>query len=258
MTALRTSFILELARRDYIERYAGSVLGWVWALIWPLVPLFIYIVIFGKFMGGRLPMKGGVYSYSIYVSCGLIPWFTFSNTIARGCNIFLEKKDVISKVNVSLPALLLFVHLSEIITFFITMGFFTLFLIISSYDFTRFLLFLPVIFYLQQILAFALGLLAATLNVFIRDLKEIVGIILQMWFWFTPLVYVTDILPEFVKNILIFNPAFIISQAYHNIFVYNKYPNFLGLIIITIIAHVLLAAAFAVFRRLEKDVRDFL
>ncbi len=258
MTALSASFIIELARRDYIERYAGSVLGWVWALIWPLVPLFIYIVIFGKFMGGRLPMDSGVYSYSIYVSCGLIPWFTFSNTIGRGCNIFLEKKDIISKVQVSLPALLLFVHLSELITFLITMGFFFIFLLLSSYDFTRYLIFLPVVFYLQQILAFALGLLAATLNVFIRDLKEIVGIILQMWFWFTPLVYVTDILPGFVKELLIFNPAFIISQSYHRMFVYNKYPEFISLIILTVIAHILLTAAYVIFRHLEKDVRDFL
>ncbi|MFP4573187.1 MAG: hypothetical protein ACLFNW_09470, partial [Desulfobacterales bacterium] len=55
MSALSANFILELTRRDYIERYAGSMLGWAWALIWPLVPLFIYIVIFGKFMGGSLP-----------------------------------------------------------------------------------------------------------------------------------------------------------------------------------------------------------
>ena len=258
MTALRIPFILELARRDYIERYAGSVLGWVWALIWPLVPLFIYIVIFGKFMGGRLPGKSGVYAYSIYVSAGLIPWLTFSNSIARGCNIFLEKRDIISKVNVSLPSLLIFAHLSEILTFVITLGFFFTFLIISNYDFTHYLYFLPVIFYLQQILAFALGLLTATLNVFIRDLKEIVGIVLQLWFWFTPLVYVTEILPEFVKNLLVFNPAFILVESYHRIFVYNSYPQFSSLVILTIISHGILLFAYMLFRYLEKDVRDFL
>lgn len=261
MSTLNASFILELARRDYIERYAGSVLGWIWALIWPLVPLFIYIVIFGKLMGGRLPMESiesGVYTYSIYVSCGLIPWFTFSNTIGRGCSIFLEKKDIISKVSVSLPSLLVFVHLSETFTFIITMGFFFVFLTASSYEFSGHLVFLPLVFYLQQVLAFALGLLTATLNVFIRDLKEMVGIVLQMWFWFTPLVYVTEILPEFVKNLLIFNPAFTISEAYHSIFVYKEYPSFFGLVILAIISHALLATAYAVFSRLEKDVRDFL
>ncbi len=249
---------LELAKRDFIERYAGSILGWIWALIWPLVPLFIYIVIFGKFMGGRLPSQSGVYSYSIYVSCGLIPWFTFSNTVLRGCNIFFEKKDLISKINVSLPSLLLFVHISEIVTFAITMFFFAVFLAASGYDFAPRLLFMPLVFYLQQILAYALGLVTATFNVFIRDLKEIVGIVMQIWFWFTPLVYVPEILPEFVKDVLVLNPAFVITQSYHRMFVYNEYPDFSSLAILALISHALLAGAYLMFRRLEKDVRDFL
>ena len=123
MNTLSAAFIMELTRRDYLERYAGSVLGWVWALIWPLVPLFIYIIIFGKFMGGRLPGNSGVYAYSIYVSAGLIPWLTFSNCITRGCNVFLEKRDIVAKIPVSLPSLLVFVHLSEAVTLVITFGF---------------------------------------------------------------------------------------------------------------------------------------
>ena len=258
MNTLRVSFIIELTRRDYLERYAGSVLGWIWALIWPLVPLFIYIIIFGKFMGGRLPGESGVYSYSIYVSAGLIPWLAFSNCIVRGSNIFLEKKEIISKVPVSLPSLLIFAHLSEFITFIITLGFLFIFLLLSGYEFSRHLLFLPVVFYLQQILAFAIGLLSATITVFIRDLKQIVEITLQLWFWFTPLVYVVDILPDFVKSIMVFNPAFILTDSYHKIFVYSSYPTFSSLLILTLISHVILFIAYMVFRFLEKDVRDFL
>jgi lipopolysaccharide transport system permease protein len=252
------TFIWELTKGDYIERYAGSALGSVWAFIWPLVPLFIYIVVFGKFMGGRLPGDSSVYSYSIYVSAGLIPWMCFSACITRGCSLFLDKKHIISKVHVSLPSLFLFVHLSETITFIITFGFFFIFLILADYQFTRHLLFLPIIFYLQQLLAFGIGLLTATLTVFIRDLKEVVNIILQLWFWFTPLVYVADILPEIVKKILIFNPAFIIAESYHRIFVFNDYPAFSSLLILTVISHAIVIGAYIIFRLLEKDVRDFL
>lgn len=258
MSALSASFIWELTKRDYIERYAGSVLGSVWAFIWPLVPLFIYIVVFGKFMGGRLPGESSVYSYSIYVSAGLIPWMCFASCITRGCNLFLEKKHIITKVQISLPALFLFVHLSEAITFVITFGFFFIFLLIADYEFTRHLMFLPLIFYLQQLLAFGLGLFTATLTVFIRDLKEVVEIILQLWFWFTPLVYIADILPEIVKSILVFNPAFIIAESYHRIFVYNDYPAFSSLLILTLISHGIILLAYLTFRVLEKDVRDFL
>jgi lipopolysaccharide transport system permease protein len=161
-------------------------------------------------------------------------------------------------VHISLPSLFIFVHLSEMITLMITFVFFVIFLVVAEYEFTQHLMFLPVVLYLQQILAFGLGLLAGTITVFLRDLKEIVDIILQLWFWFTPLVYVADILPEIVKKILVFNPAFIIIESYHRIFVYNDYPAFSSLLILTIIAHTIVFGAYLIFRFLEKDVRDFL
>lgn len=252
------SLIWELTKRDFSERFAGSILGAVWAFIWPLVNLFIYIVIFGKFMGGRLPGSSDVYAYGVYVSVGLIPWTCFAGSILRSTTAFLEKKHIISKINISLPSLLIFINLSEIITFLISNIFVFLFLLLSGYEFHPRLLLFPFVFYLQQILAFGLGLLSATLTVFIRDLKEVVGIILQLWFWFTPIVYVYEILPEFVKKILVYNPFFIIAESYHMLFVFKTFPIIKSLIILTAIAHVILLVSYILFRTLEKDVRDFL
>lgn len=258
MAAINTSLIWDLTKRDFSERFAGSMLGAVWAFIWPLVNLFIYIVIFGQFMGGRLPGSSDIYAYSIYLSVGLIPWTSFSGSISRSTTVFLDKKDIISKINISLPSLLVFINLSETITFIITNCFLFVFMLIVGYDFSLRLLLFPFLYFLQQILAFALGLLSATLTVFIRDLKEVVGIILQLWFWFTPIVYVSDILPDFVKGILVFSPAFVITESYHRIFVFNDFPSVSSLLILTAIAHFFLFIAYALFRALEKDVRDFL
>jgi lipopolysaccharide transport system permease protein len=209
-------------------------------------------------MGGRLPGDSSMYSYSIYISAGLIPWTAFSNSICRGTSVFLDKKHVITKVHTSLPSFLLFINLSETLTYVITMGFFGIFLLIMGYDFQHYLIILPVIYYLQQVLAFAIGLLAATLTVFVRDLKEVVNIILQLWFWFTPLVYVADIVPDFVKKYMVYNPTFIISESYHRIFVYSDYPPFESLLLLTLIAHGILLVAYVLFYSLEKDIRDFL
>lgn len=258
MAALSAHLIWDLTKRDFSERFAGSILGAVWAFIWPLVNLFIYIVIFGQFMGGRLPGSSDVYAYSIYLSVGLIPWTCFAASISRSATVFLDKKPIISKVDVSLPSLLVFINLSETITLIITSAFLFAFLIATDYAFSLKLLLFPFIFYLQQILAFGLGLLSATLTVFLRDLKEVVGIILQLWFWFTPIVYVTNILPDEVKTFLVFSPTFIITESYHRIFVFNDYPVVSSLVILTAIAHFILFASYALFRALEKDVRDFL
>jgi len=259
MSTLNASFIIELTKRDFTERFAGSVLGTLWAIILPLVNLFIYIVIFGKMMGARLPGTSDMNAYGIYLAAGLIPWATFAGTISRSASAFIDKKHIISKINTSLPSLLLHINLSETITYLVSMAFLLVFLAFNEeYSFhTRFLL-LPFIYYLQQILAFGLGLLAASLTVFIRDVREITGVILQFWFWFTPIVYILDILPNIVKKLIVYNPAFILAQSYQRIFIFNDYPSFNSLVILTVIAHFILFFSYAMFRYLEKDIRDFL
>jgi lipopolysaccharide transport system permease protein len=253
-----SSLVWELTRRDFSERFAGSILGSLWALILPLVSLMIYIIIFGKLMGGRLPGSSNIYAYSIYVTVGLVPWTAFASSISRCSSVFLDKKHLLSKINLSFPSLLLYINLSEAITFSFSMAFFFIFLLLTGYDFTINIILVPYIFYLQQLLTFGIGLLAATLTVFIRDVKEIITVILQFWFWFTPIVYVRDILPDLVKKVMIYNPAYIIIESYHRIFVFNDEPSYTSLIILTLITHIIVLVSYSVFRSLERDVRDFL
>lgn len=253
-----SSLVWELTKRDFSERFAGSVLGASWALIWPLVNLIIYIIIFGKVMGGRLPGSSNVYSYSVYVAVGLVPWTAFAGSISRCSSIFLDKKHLISKINISLPSLLVYVILSETLTFTFSLTFFFIFLLFTHYKFSINVFLVPYIYYLQQLLAFGLGLMAATMTVFVRDTKEITGVILQFWFWFTPIIYVREILPDVIKKILILNPAYIIIESYQRIFVFSDDPSYRSLIVLTLLAHILILISYLLFRTLEKDVRDFL
>jgi lipopolysaccharide transport system permease protein len=252
------SLVFELTKRDFSERFAGSVLGSLWALIWPLVNLIIYLIVFSRVMGARLPGVSDVYAYGIYLAAGLIPWTAFSGSISRSSSAFLDKKHLISKLRISLPSLSLYIMLSETVTFVFSMIFFFVFLFFTDYRFNTNLLLIPFIYYLQQVFAFGFGLLAATLTVFIRDLKEIIGVILQFWFWFTPIVYVREILPDFVRSIMIYNPAYVIIESYQRIFVFMDSPSYKSLILLTLLTHFLVLISYLTFRSLEKDVRDFL
>jgi len=258
MSSLNVSFILEITRRDFTERFAGSVLGSLWAVIWPLVNLFIYIVIFGKIMGARLPGTSEMNAYGIYLAAGLIPWTAFSGTINRSVSVFIDKKHIITKVNTSLPSLLVYICLSESITYLISMTVFILILFFQGHDFHRGMILLPFLYYLQQLFAMAVGLFAAVLNVFVRDVREITGVTLQLWFWFTPIVYVADILPGVVHKLIVYNPMYILVQSYQRIFVFNDYPPFHALVLLTVLTHAMLLFSFVLFRFLEKDIRDFL
>ena len=250
--------MMEITKRDFAERFAGSVLGSLWAIILPMVNLFIYIVIFGQLMGARLPGASEMNAYGIYLAAGLIPWTAFSATIQRCAPVFINKKNIITKVKTSLPSLLIHIVLSETITYGITMSVFFVILAVMGYEFKGVLLYVPILYYLQQVMALAIGLLAAVLNVFIRDVSEIVGVVLQLWFWFTPIVYVFDILPRIAKKMLIYNPVYPIIQSYHNIFVFDAHPLWEPLAVLALLAHCFLFLSYRLFLYLEKDIRDFL
>ncbi len=116
---MKLRLLIEFTKRDFTERYSGSILGVGWSFISPLVNIMIYTLIFSKIMSARMPGVEGEYSYSIYLVSGLIPWLAFANTVSRSSTVYLDKKHIISKVNLSLFRLPMFIVISETITFII-------------------------------------------------------------------------------------------------------------------------------------------
>jgi lipopolysaccharide transport system permease protein len=252
------NLVIELTKRDFIERYSGSVLGFAWSFIYPLINILIYMIIFGSLMGARLPTTSSVWGYGIYLISGLIPWTAFTNTVTRASTVFLDKKNIISKIRVDLPTLPLFIVLSETITFCVTFGIFLCMLLITGFVFTPLLLFIPLIYFIQQVFAYALGFFLAMFVVFLRDLKEVVAIVFQIWFWFTPIVYIYDILPSLAQQVLILNPMLGVVSGYHDIFVYQRMPSFFFLSLVLLGSVLLVVLDYVIFKKLEKDIRDFI
>jgi lipopolysaccharide transport system permease protein len=252
------NLLINFTKQELVDRYAGSVLGAVWTFIFPLVNILIFTLIFSKLMGARLPGASSAFSYSIYLIPGIISWNAFANTVMRSSNVFIEKGPIISKVRIFLPYLPLYIVLSESVIFLISLVFFIVFLILTGTPIAKAIVLLPFIYALQQIFAYTLGLFLAILNVFVRDVKEFTSILLQTWFWLTPIVYAPDILSDSVRTLLAFNPAYMFIEAYHDIFVFNKIPNLQTLAGLTIVVHVFLMLVYLIFRKLEKDIRDFI
>ena len=250
--------IVDLAKRDFTERYSGSALGFAWSFIYPLINILIYMIIFGNLMGARLPGMSSIWGYGIYLVAGLVPWTAFANTVSRSSTVFLDKKNIIAKIHVDLPTLPLYIVLSESITFVVTLVIFIILLAFTGFHFTLYLLLIPALYLIQQVFAYSLGFFLAMLVVFLRDLKEVVAIGFQIWFWFTPIVYVFDILPGFAQKILIWNPMLAMISAYHDLFVYQRMPSFFYLTLVLIMSLGLIILDYGIFKKLEKDIRDFI
>jgi len=252
------SLIFTLAKRDFQEKYLGSALNIWWSFIWPLVNILIYTIIFSKVMGAKLKGVPSHFGYGFYLASGLLPWTTFSNTLFRVTTCFVDKSFIISKTPIPLLSLPLAIAFSESFTFFISYFVFFLFLLVFHFYPTpkSFLLF-PV-FFSQQVFAISIGLILAVLNVFLRDIREITSIVLQLWFWFTPIVYPLEILPLWVKKLMILNPAYAFIHCYQSLLVLRIPLNWNLLIFYTLIAFFLFLLAKKFLAHLEKDLRDLL
>ncbi|WP_313473439.1 ABC transporter permease [Stutzerimonas kunmingensis] len=255
------NLILNFTRQDLVDRHSASVLGAAWTFILPLINILIFTLIFSRLMGMRLHGLGqdlGAYGYSIFLVSGLLAWNCFSATLSRITQVFHEKAHLIGKVRLSLWSLPVYVLLSESVLYLIANAFFFGFLLIIDFDFAATILWWLPIFIVMQLLAYALGLVCAVLSVFLRDIKEVVGVVMQIWFWLTPIVYVPDILPESALKLLMLNPFFHIANAYRDTLLTGHAPDLLALAMLGLGAVAIALSAIWVGRRLERDIRDFL
>jgi lipopolysaccharide transport system permease protein len=256
--SLKYNLIIELTKRDFVERFSGSILGFSWLFTWPIINISIYILVFGKLIGARLPNVDSTFAYGIYLVAGLLPWLAFSNTVMRITTVFVDRKPIISKIKVNLLFFPFYIVLSESVVFIISMLMFCCFYLILDFPSLNFLYVLPLVFLVQQLFAYALGSIFSILFVFIRDIKEFVGVLIQVWFWLTPIVYTVDILPELVASIVVFNPAFVFVGAYQNIILLNTAPSYYSLGLLAALCVILIFIARKVCHKLEKDIRDFI
>ncbi|OUW01409.1 MAG: ABC transporter permease [Betaproteobacteria bacterium TMED156] len=253
--------ILNLTRQDFTERYAGSIFGFFWAFLHPLALISIYLVVFSKIMGSRLPGNSEMENFSIYLVSGLLPWVAFSNTLIRTTTVFQDKKNIISKIKINLSTLPCYITLSESVTFFISFSiflFYYFFLVKLELNLIQlFCLFLLILF--QQLLAFSLGLFFAILNIFFRDTKEFVAIFVNIWFWLTPIVWVPSIAPKWLMEIQDnFNPAYWLISSYRDLFVYSEIIELNHFFLIVLCVVITLSFSIVSLKFFEKDIRDFM
>ncbi|MBA7478171.1 Teichoic acid translocation permease protein TagG [subsurface metagenome] len=258
--------IFDFVKKDFRARFAGSVVGIFWNVINPLVMVAIYALIFSLVMRAKLPNSGGIlreFSYSIYLCAGIIPWTMFAETLLRSTNIFLENTNLIKKVSFPKEILNISALITSTINFAIAFSFFIVFLaivnLLPSYSMHipigLMLLFFGVII-CQQLFAFGLGLAFSALNVFFRDVGQLVNIAIQLWFWFTPIVYWKEIVPAPLQFLLKFNPMYHFIGIYQSIFYYNTFPRWTRLVAISSLTILALALGYLIFRKLSDDIPD--
>lgn len=249
-------FISGSVKREFQIRYQTSMIGIAWLVIQPLAMILVYTLVFSQLMRSRLPGAENTLNYSIYVCTGILTWSFLSEMLMRGQTLFLDNANLLKKLNfprICLPVILTF---SATLNFLLAFSLFVLFLLFSGhFPGWPVLSFFPV-FFLQMAFALGLAVTLGLLNVFFRDVGQFTILILQFWFWLTPVVYSVDILPTTVKPWLLLNPMLGIIQAYQSIFVEASWPEWSSLYSALICAIFFCLYAMFLFRRHSAEMVD--
>jgi len=249
-------FILGSVKREFQAKYRNSLLGAAWTVIQPLAMIIIYTVIFSQLMKARLPGVDSTFAYSIYLCVGILTWGLFAEITGRAQNIFLENANLLKKLSFPRLCLPTVVVLNASLNFAIIFGLFTLFLLITgNFPGWAYLAVAPLLL-VQIAFSIGLGVSLGVLNVFFRDVGQLFNVILQFWFWLTPIVYPVTILPEFLRPWMELNPMAPLMAAYQGIFVTGQWPKWQSLWFIGSLTALFCILGYRLFRKRAGEMVD--
>ncbi len=251
-------FVWSSIRNEFVARFARSRLGGLWMIINPLAQVGIYALVLSNVLAAKLPGIDNRYAYALYLMAGILAWSLFSEIIGRCLTLFIDQGNLMKKMRfprITLPVIVVgSCLLNYVLLFAALLVVFALFGQTLSVQ----LLWIAPLTLVVTALAVGIGLVLGVLNVFVRDTGQVVPIVLQAWFWLTPIVYPANIIPDEFKGFMAFNPMYPIATAYHDALVYSRMPDVSVLIVPTIVAVVLMLFGLIMFRRAAPEMVDVL
>lgn len=249
-------FVFGSVGREFQSKYRNSILGVAWTILNPLAMVIVYTVIFSSVMQAKLPGIDDTFAYSIYLCAGIFTWGLFAEITGRGQNVFLENANLLKKLSFPRLCLPVIVVFNALLNFGIIFGLFLLFLLLTGRLPGLVLLALIPVLIIQVAFAAGLGVTLGVLNVFFRDVGQFFGIVLQFWFWFTPIVYPITIIPENFRSLLLLNPMMPIIGAYQTILVNGRWPDWQSMLPVALLGLLFCMLAIYLFRKRSGEMVD--
>jgi len=249
-------FVFSSIKTELRSKFVRSSLGGLWMILNPLSQVLIFAFVLSAVLSARLPGINNQYAYAIYLMAGTLGWSLFAEIVNRCLTLFIDNGNILKKLVFPKIALPLIVTGSALVNN--TLLFIAILLIFGVLGHlpSIALIWLPVLMVINIALALGLGLALGVLNVFMRDIGQIVPVIMQFLYWFTPIVYMTNIIPKEYQHWLVYNPMIPIITGYQNVLLYNREPEWAGLGVIALIAIVLLAFSLLLFRKASPEMVD--
>ncbi|RSK28672.1 ABC transporter permease [Bacillus sp. HMF5848] len=244
------NMIITYTRSEVRNRYKGSVLGILWALLNPVFLLIIYGFVFSFIM--RIQIE----NYFLFLFTGLLPWIYFRSSVLGSANSILSNAGLIKKVYFPREILPISVSLSNLVNYLIGLVVLLAALIIWGKGFSIYILYLPVNIIVQLILTTGLSIFFGAITVNFRDMRQILEVVMMGMFYYTPILYSVDMIPEKFLWLMNLNPLKPIIETYQDILFFQNAPNLKNLGLVFIISLIITYLSFIIFNRLNKSFAE--
>jgi len=249
--------ITQLARRDVLGRYKGSLLGLAWSLLLPLLMLATYTVVFRDIFKARWPGAGESTSlFALNILAGLVLFNFFSEVVGRSPKLVLEQPNLVKRVVFPLESLV-WVNIASGLfnavlgTLVLAMG---IWLAQGSLPLSAIAAPLALLVIVPALLC--LGWIMAAVGVYLRDLAQVIGPLLNLMLFLTPVLFPASSLPSSVQALLYLNPLTLPIEALRTCMLLGQWPDASPLVLQLAVSWVLAGGAYWVFKRLKRDFAD--
>ena len=250
--------IFSMTRKDLRGRYMGSVLGFLWTFVNPLLQLLVYDLVFSFLL------RNGMEKFYLYLFAGLVPWMFFSSAVTNGCVAVLSQKSMVKKIYFPREVLPIAYVTSGFVNMLLSFLIIFVVMLIGGIApghtmHVSALLCLPLIWIVEYILALGFALITSALTVYFRDLQHILGILTMAWMYACPIVYDISLVADRLGSklwIYYLNPMAPVINAYHQILYYGEVPDLATLFGAVGMGLFFVIVGYAVFRRLQRGFAE--
>lgn len=224
----------------------------------PLAQASIYAIVLSEVLAAKLPHVDSKSAYAVYLMAGTAAWGLFSEILTRCTTVFIDYANTLKKIAFPRLCLPLIVAGSALVNHLLLLAAIAVIYLCLGHPINSAWLILPVGMLLIILFAFGLGIILGLLNVFSRDVGQVLSIVLQLWFWLTPVVYTVDTLPARFRYLLELNPMTALVSIYQNALLRGEAPQWTQLLTPLMIGVGLFLFSFWIFRRASADLVDAL
>lgn len=237
--------ILSLALKDLRIRYKNSALGFLWALLHPMLMMVVYIIVFSAILGRSME------NYAVFLITGIFPWSFFAQSTNYCVSTIVENSSLLKKVYVDKSVFPVSAVLSNLINFGLSLIALVVVLIAMQFPLYRTWIFFPIPLIILCIFALGFGFICSAANVFFRDVSHIIQIVMSAWFYMSGIIFPLDVIAPKYQIILKLNPMFYIIDLFHQAVYYGS-PLNQGYVVLSFVCSLaVLILGYMIFRRLQ-------